>query len=164
MGILLFRFGDRLRETACQGKTLRREFPLLSKAVKPWLRRLSPVRTAGVEDGQREWPNARAGAARHPSCRRRMETSMKHAAFAGCLVAALAACQPVVPDGPDLASCGANALQGLVGQPASVLETMKFGQQTRIIRPDTAVTMDYRVDRLNIEIDRTERISRVHCS
>ncbi|RGP38693.1 hypothetical protein D1012_00755 [Pseudotabrizicola alkalilacus] len=53
---------------------------------------------------------------------------------------------------------------GLVGQPASVLQTMKFAAETRIIRPDMAVTMDYRADRLNIEIDRAERISRVHCS
>ena len=92
---------------------------------------------------------------------------MKQTALAGCLLAVLAACQPVVPDapeGPDLASCGADALQGLVGQPAAVLQTMKFGQETRIIRPDTAVTMDFRADRLNIEIDRAERISRVHCS
>ncbi|MFN3723543.1 MAG: I78 family peptidase inhibitor [Paracoccaceae bacterium] len=89
---------------------------------------------------------------------------MKHPVLAGCVVALLAACQPVTPEGPDLATCGAGALQGLVGQPASVLQTMKFGQETRIIRPDTAVTMDYRADRLNIEIDRAERISRVHCS
>ncbi|MDO8883497.1 MAG: I78 family peptidase inhibitor [Pseudotabrizicola sp.] len=89
---------------------------------------------------------------------------MKQIALAGCVVAMLAACQPVVSDGPDLATCGADALQGLVGQPASVLQTMRFGQETRIIRPDMAVTMDYRPDRLNIEIDRAERISRVHCS
>lgn len=89
---------------------------------------------------------------------------MKQAAFAGCVVAVLAACQPVVSDGPDLSTCGADALQGLVGQPASVLQTMRFAQETRIIRPDTAVIMDYRADRLNIDIDRNERISRVHCS
>ncbi|MFN4129651.1 MAG: I78 family peptidase inhibitor [Paracoccaceae bacterium] len=89
---------------------------------------------------------------------------MKYAALAGCAIALLAACQPVVPDGPDLTRCGADALQGLVGQPASVLQTMKFANETRIIRPDMAVTMDYRPDRLNIEIDRAERISRVHCS
>ena len=89
---------------------------------------------------------------------------MKQAILAGCMVTVLAACQPSVPDaGPDLASCGADALQGLVGQPASVLETMKFGQETRIIRPDTAVTMDFRPDRLNIEIDVAERISIVRC-
>ncbi|MFN4153990.1 MAG: I78 family peptidase inhibitor [Paracoccaceae bacterium] len=89
---------------------------------------------------------------------------MNRAALAASVVAVLTACQPVVPDGPDLSSCGADALRGLVGQPASVLQTMKFGQETRIIRPDMAVTMDYRLDRLNIEIDRAERITRVHCS
>ncbi|WP_103334266.1 I78 family peptidase inhibitor [Pseudotabrizicola formosa] len=89
---------------------------------------------------------------------------MKQAAFAGCVVAVLAACQPVVSQGPDLSTCGADALQTLVGQPASVLQTMRFAHETRIIRPDTAVTMDYRADRLNIDIDRTERISRVYCT
>lgn len=89
---------------------------------------------------------------------------MKQAALAICAMALVAACQPVVSDGPDLGTCGADALQGLVGQPASVLETMKFAGETRIVRPDMAVTMDYRPDRLNIEIDRAERISRVHCS
>jgi hypothetical protein len=89
---------------------------------------------------------------------------MKHAALAGCAILFMAACQPVMPDGPDLSTCGADALQGLVGQPASVLQTMRFGQETRIIRPGMAVTMDYRPDRLNIEIDASERIARVHCS
>ena len=89
---------------------------------------------------------------------------MKQAALAGCVITLLAACQPVVTEGPDLGTCGADALQGMVGQPASVLQTMRFANETRIIRPDMAVTMDYRADRLNIEIDRSERISRVHCS
>jgi len=94
---------------------------------------------------------------------------MKFKALAGCAIVMLAACQPVaqpepMPEGPDQALCGADALQGLVGQPASVLQTMKFGQDTRIIRPDTAVTMDFRPDRLNIDIDRAERISRVYCT
>jgi hypothetical protein len=92
---------------------------------------------------------------------------MKHAAIAGCAFGLLVACLPLEPEppvGPDLATCGADALQGLVGQSASVLQTMKFGQETRIIRPGMAVTMDYRPDRLNIEIDRAERIVRVHCS
>lgn len=75
----------------------------------------------------------------------------------------LAACQPGGPDGVGPSSCGADALQALVGQPTSVLQTMKFGSQTRILRPGTAVTMDYRPDRLNIEIDAAERIVRVQC-
>jgi hypothetical protein len=93
---------------------------------------------------------------------------MKQTVLAGCAVLFLAACWSIpapepVPEGPDLAQCGADALQGLVGQPASVLQTMKFGQETRIIRPDTAVTMDFRPDRLNIEIDAAEQIVRVQC-
>ncbi len=89
---------------------------------------------------------------------------MRHALFAGCATALLAACQPTVSDGPDLSTCGADALQGLVGQPASVLQTMKFGQETRIIRPGMAVTMDYRPDRLNLDINAKEVITRVYCT
>ena len=89
---------------------------------------------------------------------------MTHTALALCGAALLSACQHVAPHATGRASCGADALQGLVGQPASVLQTMEFGQETRIIRPDMAVTMDYRPDRLNIEIDRAERVTRVQCS
>lgn len=76
----------------------------------------------------------------------------------------LAACVDDAPVAmPDADACGAAALQTLVGQPASVLETMRFGVETRIIRPGMAVTMDYRADRLNIEIDAGEVIARVVC-
>lgn len=94
---------------------------------------------------------------------------MKRTILAGCAILFLAACWSIPApdpmfDGPDRAQCGADALQGLVGKPASVLQTMKFGQETRIIRPDTAVTMDFRPDRLNIDIDRSEWITRVYCT
>jgi hypothetical protein len=80
----------------------------------------------------------------------------------------LAACTteapPVTPPPlPPEDACGAPGLQSLVGRPASVLETMKFAQPVRIIRPGMAVTMDYRADRLNIEIDARETIIRVTC-
>ncbi|MFN3973277.1 MAG: I78 family peptidase inhibitor [Gemmobacter sp.] len=68
--------------------------------------------------------------------------------------------EPMPPASP---SCGAEGLQGLVGQRASVLQGMAFGSETRIIRPGMAVTMDYRENRLNIEIDTRERIVRVYC-
>lgn len=64
---------------------------------------------------------------------------------------------------PPAGSCGADALQGLVGQPAGVLETMRFGQVVRVIHPGMAVTMDYSPDRLNIEVDADKIISRVSC-
>ena len=83
-------------------------------------------------------------------------------------VLALAACTmeetPVTPPPmPPENACGAADLQSLVGQPAAVLETMRFSQPMRAIRPGMAVTMDYRADRLNIEIDAAERIIRVTC-
>lgn len=77
----------------------------------------------------------------------------------------LAACVPeTLPPAPDpVGSCGAAELQGLVGQPATVLETMKFAPPTRILRPGQAVTMDYSESRLNIVIDKAERIESVTC-
>ncbi len=79
---------------------------------------------------------------------------------------ALIACVEVpvpVDPAPIENACGAAELQGLVGRDAAVLQTMRFGQTVRIIRPGTAVTMDYIVERLNIEIDANEKISRVNC-
>lgn len=68
---------------------------------------------------------------------------------------------PALPPQED--ACGAPALQGLVGQPASVLQTMKFGTETRVIRPGMAVTMVYLPTRLNIEINEAEVITRMSC-
>lgn len=75
---------------------------------------------------------------------------------------ALGACVPVAGE-PVAAECGAAELLGLVGQPARVLETMRFAGPVRVIRPGMAVTMDYSAARLNIEVDEVERISRVTC-
>ncbi len=78
----------------------------------------------------------------------------------------LAACEPIPPGPPSLPppdACGASALQGLLGQPASVLQAMRFAGPVRVIRPGMAVTMDYSPERLNIEIDAEEIIARVTC-
>ena len=66
-----------------------------------------------------------------------------------------------VPGGVN--QCGALDLQYLVGAPASDLDRMRFNKPVRVIYPDTAVTMDYSADRLNFEVDRTGRITRVNC-
>ena len=84
-------------------------------------------------------------------------------AVAGCTTVP-ATPSPQDPQPPTLAStCGADGMQSLVGQPASVLQTMRFGTTTRIIRPGMAVTMDFSPSRLNIEIDTAELITRVSC-
>jgi hypothetical protein len=77
-------------------------------------------------------------------------------------VVVLAGCVEGV-EAPLPVSCGADGLQGLVGQPAAVLQTIRFGQVVRVIRPGMAVTMDYVPERLNIDIDAAEVISGVRC-
>lgn len=81
--------------------------------------------------------------------------------FAACVPAAPPV-QPLPDDGMADA-CGATGLQGLVGQPEGVLETMRFSQTLRVIRPGMAVTMDYSPFRLNILTDAAGRIERVYC-
>ena len=78
---------------------------------------------------------------------------------------ALAACvEPVPPPAePDTDQCKASALQGLVGQPKSVLTTMLLPAGTRVINPGDAVTMDFRPDRMNVEIGTDGRIARIGC-
>lgn len=86
--------------------------------------------------------------------------------FPLCLIfPVLAGCVQPVDDTAMVPSdlCGAAALQGLVGQPSTVLQTMKFAHETRIIEPNSAVTLDHRPDRLNIHLDQTKTISRVDC-
>lgn len=64
--------------------------------------------------------------------------------------------------------CNAGKAQALVGQAATAslgTRTLKLsGARTiRWIRPSDMVTMDYRSDRLNIEVDRRNRISAIRC-
>lgn len=84
--------------------------------------------------------------------------------FAAMMMLGLAACQPVPaqPEG-NPAICGAPDLQGLVGQPRTVLDTMRFAGPIRIVEPGMMVTMDYLENRLNIWIGPDGRIARVTC-
>lgn len=78
----------------------------------------------------------------------------------------LAACVPPPPvETPPVDDdlCKAQPLQGLVGQPQSVLATMLLPAGSRVIGPNDAVTMDFRPDRLNVEIGADGRISKVGC-
>ena len=77
----------------------------------------------------------------------------------------MAACVPQEPETtPDPGQvCGAAGFQGLIGQPEAALSGLTLRPETRIIRPGMAVTMDFREDRLNIEIDAQKRISRIFC-
>ena len=74
----------------------------------------------------------------------------------GCVVAG-----PAPAEGED--ACGAAELQGLIGQPETVLATMRFSQVVRVIGPGMAVTMDYSPDRLNIDVGEDGLITRLWC-
>lgn len=69
---------------------------------------------------------------------------------------------PVVPP-TETDSCGAAQYAGLIGQDATALERVLILGQVRVIRPGDAVTMDYRPERINFEIDAGERIARITC-
>lgn len=75
----------------------------------------------------------------------------------------LATCMvdPTTPARAD--TCGAAALQNLVGQPESVLATLKFANTVRIIHPTDPVTMDMQSNRLNIDVSLDGLITGVRC-
>ncbi len=61
-------------------------------------------------------------------------------------------------------SCGAEALQPLVGQPEAALDTSVLPDVLRVIRPGgDAVTLDFNPARLNVELDASGTITDLHC-
>ena len=74
----------------------------------------------------------------------------------------LGACQVAPVAAPGAGTCPADAYQGLVGAPLAAV-TLPADLDSRIVGPGIAVTMDYRSDRMNIEIDGAGRITRVYC-
>lgn len=82
-------------------------------------------------------------------------------------LAGLTACgaQSVGPTIPDAANdtCQAAQYAGLIGQDATALERVLRLGEVRIIRPNTAVTADFRPSRINYEIGATNQIMRVYC-
>ena len=75
----------------------------------------------------------------------------------------LAACVPQDQAPEPVASCGAESYQGLVGQHERALRGIRLPEPSRVIRPGMAVTMDFREDRLNVEIGENRRVARVFC-
>ncbi|SEN43088.1 Peptidase inhibitor I78 family protein [Roseovarius tolerans] len=89
---------------------------------------------------------------------------MRHDVVFMVATIALAACRPAESPPPDRAeNCGAEALQHLVGQPRSALDTEAITASTRILPPGAMRTMDHRPDRLNVDLDGTGTIQRLWC-
>ncbi|MBP6346062.1 I78 family peptidase inhibitor [Neisseriaceae bacterium CLB008] len=85
-------------------------------------------------------------------------------------VAALSACQSSHPkqvaegETAQQDTCGLAAAQQFIGKNASVLETVDFAGPVRILRPNTAATMDFRANRLNFSVDDKGVITRAYCA
>lgn len=75
----------------------------------------------------------------------------------------LAACQSSVPFEPVTDQCGSLNHLSKVGLKEDSITDATFPAGTRIIRPDTPVTRDYRAERLNVHINSQGRIERIDC-
>jgi len=79
----------------------------------------------------------------------------------GCAMAEDPAVTP--PPEPDETVCGASELQDIVGLKFDVSLLPGGAEPVRVIRPDMAVTMDYRAERLNVLLDDEDTITEVRC-
>jgi len=80
----------------------------------------------------------------------------------------LVACASYPTPMPGPVRCNAGAVQGAIGREAGprVIQNVKRragARDVRVIRPGQAVTMDFRSDRLNVEVDHRNTIRRVNC-
>ncbi len=101
-----------------------------------------------------------------------VSVSIPRSAAALLLLVATAACLPkkeaetaaeTPPPAAEAGSCGAAGLQSLVGTSVGSLDAGKLPSPRRVIFPGQAVTMDYRTDRLNVEIGKDDKVARVFC-
>ena len=70
------------------------------------------------------------------------------------------------PTDPDMElgdSCGVAGFAGLIGQTGEIARLIELDQPMRVIDPDSAVTMDFRPDRINFILDEDDVILRVEC-
>lgn len=98
---------------------------------------------------------------------------MKILMTATIAIAAVAAsgCRDTRPEAPgDVAeaACRAEAGQTFVGRPfteelSNEARTATAARTVRVVRPGQAVTMDFRQDRLNIELDERDAVRAIRC-
>ena len=70
----------------------------------------------------------------------------------------------VDPANPTADACGAAQYASLVGKPITEPGVPAESADVRYIRPNTQVTMDFRADRLNIDIDANDVITGFRCT
>lgn len=89
------------------------------------------------------------------------------------LLAAMVACstlpaEPSAEGGAAMAACNADGARGAIGQAPTeaVVERARVesgSQAVRVLRPGQAVTMDYRGDRLSIDVNERGAITGLRC-
>lgn len=77
--------------------------------------------------------------------------------LAGCMT------NEAPPPMPEADECGAGGLQQLVGQERAAFDESAIDGPVRVLPPGSAMTMDYRAERLNMELDEEDRITRIWC-
>ena len=79
------------------------------------------------------------------------------------LVLALAACAELQHGKTAGAgSCPAAEHQDWVGQSLGAVNA-DFPENTRLLLPGAAATADYREDRMNVEVDKSDKVTKVYC-
>jgi len=68
------------------------------------------------------------------------------------------------PTAPGADACGAAQYAALVGKSITEPGVPPEGPNVRYIRPDTQVTMDFRPDRLNVDINAADVITGFRCT
>jgi len=68
------------------------------------------------------------------------------------------------PNAPGADACGAAQYAAFVGKAITEPGVPPEGANVRYIRPNTQVTMDFRADRLNIDIDAAEIVTGFRCT
>ncbi|GGZ10428.1 I78 family peptidase inhibitor [Novosphingobium colocasiae] len=100
--------------------------------------------------------------------------SLTTRSFTAFAVLGLAACSSATPpaatpppaqEQPD---CGAGALGSYIGTPGTdaaiaAIQAWRGDKPLRVLKPGSVMTMDYRFDRLNIELDDKGVIKSVRC-
>ncbi|MGE9551921.1 I78 family peptidase inhibitor [Erwinia amylovora] len=82
--------------------------------------------------------------------------------LAGCQTAATKKGTTAQVD-PEMDRCGASEYQQYVGQPLSSIDGIRFQHPARAVPYNSAVTMDFNLNRLNFMGDAQGKISRVYC-
>lgn len=82
--------------------------------------------------------------------------------------AAAAPSQDTAPQAPPVGECDASQLQALVGQPltdavSAQAKADAHASEVRVLHPGEMVTMEFKGERLNLEVDEKQVITSVRC-